>query len=103
MYSFEDLEAVHSALHHLIRREPPLAKVLPRQPGTKESRYMHLFSGDTLPESETDSTLESESPRATVGEADGQRIAQLESEILELRRELETLRGQFAAFQKQFQ
>ena len=103
MYSFEDLEAVHSALHHLIRREPPLAKVLPRQPGTKESRYMHLFSGDTLPESETDSTLESESPRATAEMADGQRIAQLESEILELRRELETLRGQFAAFQKQFQ
>src|ERR1700732_1945918 len=35
MYAFEDLEAVHSALHHLMRREPPLAKILPRQPGTK--------------------------------------------------------------------
>src|SRR5215470_8314515 len=49
MHAFEDLEAVHSALHHLMRREPPLAKVLPRQPGTKESRYMHLLSGDAAP------------------------------------------------------
>src|SRR5262252_11005800 len=49
MYSFEDLEAVHSALNHLMRRDPPLVKVLPRQPGTKESRFMHLLSGDKVP------------------------------------------------------
>ena len=49
MYAFEDLEAVHSALNLLMRREPPLVKVLPRQPGTKESRYMHLFAGDESP------------------------------------------------------
>ncbi len=103
MYSFEDLEAVNSALHHLMRRQPPLAKVLPRQPGTKESRYMHLFSGETVPESEANAEHASSSPRATAESADGQRIAQLELEIMELRRELETLREQFAAFQKQFQ
>src|SRR5271166_4551545 len=44
LYAFEDLDAVHAALNLLMRREPPLAKVLPRQPGTKESRYMHLLS-----------------------------------------------------------
>jgi hypothetical protein len=33
----------------------------------------------------------------------GERIAQLEMDVDELRRELETLRQQFAAFQKQFQ
>ena len=103
MYCFEDLEAVHSALHHLMRREPPMAKVLPRQPGTKESRYMHLFCGEVPPEGEMDSGLESVSPRAAAESVDGLRIAQLESEILELRRELETFREQFAAFQKQFQ
>ena len=103
MYSFEDLEAVHSALNHLMRREPPLAKVLPRQPGTKESRYMHLFSGDTAPVTHSDSESSLEAPRPAVSSADGERITQLESEIVELRRELETLRQQFAAFQKQFQ
>jgi len=103
MHAFEDLEAVHSALHHLMRREPPLAKILPRQPGTKESRYMHLLSGDAAP-GEQVQTQHAAEMREPVGNArDGERIAQLESEIVELRRELETLREQFAAFQKQFQ
>lgn len=104
LYSFEDLEAVQSALHHLMRREPPLAKVLPRQPGTKESRYMHLLSGDDIVRvGDADSELVMESPRAAGSSPDAQRIAQLELEIVELRRELETLREQFAAFQRQFQ
>src|SRR5712671_7560906 len=46
MHSFDDLSAVQSSLQHLMKREPPLVKVLPRQPGTKESRYAHLLSGD---------------------------------------------------------
>src|SRR5204863_1716593 len=44
MYAFEDLESVHNALNLLAKREPPLVRVLPRQPGTKESRYVHLLS-----------------------------------------------------------
>src|SRR5215475_13839240 len=44
MYAFEDLESLHNALNLLAKREPPLVKVLPRQPGTKESRYIHLLS-----------------------------------------------------------
>jgi uncharacterized protein YceH (UPF0502 family) len=106
MYAFEDLDAVHSALNLLMRREPPLVKVLPRQPGTKESRYMHLLSGDVVP---VESAAESgEEARAAGGQAqalpsaDGNRITDLENEVSSLRRELETLREQFAAFQKQF-
>ena len=47
MYRFEALEDVHGALDRLSQREPPLVAVLPRQPGTKESRYTHLFSGNS--------------------------------------------------------
>src|SRR2546430_1684284 len=46
MHQFDDLGAVQSSLQHLMKREPALVKVLPRQPGTKESRYAHLLSGD---------------------------------------------------------
>src|SRR5580693_4286025 len=46
MYRFETLEDVHGALDRLSQREPALVAVLPRQPGTKESRYMHLLSGN---------------------------------------------------------
>jgi uncharacterized protein len=103
MYAFEDLEAVHSALHLLMRREPPLAKILPRQPRTKESRYMHLLSGDIAPteHAATEHPVEAQSSAKT--SHDGDRVAQLEAEIMELRRELNTLREQFAMFQKQFQ
>src|ERR1700686_2377210 len=45
MHKFDDLGIVHSTLHKLMNREPPLVKVLPRQPGTKEVRYAHLMSG----------------------------------------------------------
>lgn len=104
MYAFEDLDAVHAALNLLMRREPALAKVLPRQPGTKESRYLHLLSGDTAPALQA---FEEENPAGPGGvspnSADRERIAQLETEISQLRRELETLREQFASFQKQFQ
>ncbi|HTZ30898.1 MAG TPA: YceH family protein, partial [Methylomirabilota bacterium] len=101
MYAFEDLDAVHSALNLLMRREPPLAKVLPRQPGTKESRFLHLLSGDVAPTATPSAEACADRETATSGQTD--RITQLEAEVAELRRELETLREQFAAFQKQFQ
>src|SRR6516165_62177 len=100
MYAFEDLEAVHSALNLLMRREPPLVKVLPRQPGTKEVRFMHLLSGNVEQEGATESV---EADRGALSTQDRDRIEQLEAEVSELQRELETLREQFAAFQRQFQ
>ena len=103
MYAFADLEAVHSALHLLMRREPPLVKILPRQPGTKESRYMHLVSGDAVPTEHVATGHIAEVQAPSNNSQDGDRVAQLEAEIVELRRELNTLREQFATFQKQFQ
>jgi len=101
MYAFEDLDATHSALNLLMRREPPLVKILPRQPGTKESRYMHLLCGDVVLE-ETASAQEDKGLEAAVIATASERIRDLEEEVIQLRRELETLREQFAAFQKQF-
>lgn len=103
MYAFEDLEAVQSALHLLMRREPPLVKILPRQPGTKESRYMHLLSGDAATEEHGAALHPAGAPSSATISHDGDRVAQLEAEIVELRRELNSLREQFATFQKQFQ
>jgi uncharacterized protein len=102
MYAFEDLDAVHAALNHLMRREPPLVKILPRQPGTKESRYMHLLAGDFVP-GLSNEVEDSAAPQASVGvSVDDVRLAQLEEGLQLLRRDLEALREQFVAFQKQF-
>lgn len=100
MYSFEDLDGVHSALQHLIKREPPLAKILPRQPGTKESRYAQLLSGDVQVAVERHSEVD---PHSSATTADDDRIPRLEEEIAGLRKEIAEIKQQFADFQKQFQ
>src|SRR5437764_11165530 len=45
MHRFEEISDVLAGLQKLTEREPPLVAVLPRQPGTKESRHAHLLSG----------------------------------------------------------
>jgi uncharacterized protein len=106
MYAFEDLEAVHSALNLLMRREPPLVRVLPRQAGTKESRYMHLLSGDVAASTIEPEHAAAHSPApvfALTDSASEERLSRLQSEVDSLTTQLRTLQEQFAAFQKQFQ
>jgi uncharacterized protein YceH (UPF0502 family) len=99
MHPFDDLGAVQSSLQHLMKREPSLVKVLPRQPGTKEVRYAHLFAGDVaLQETKPEPHAE---PAAAV--RDGERIAQLEEEVAVLQKDIAELRRQFADFRKQFE
>lgn len=98
MHRFEDLDEVQSALQKLMQREPPLAKVLPRQPGTKESRYAHLLSGDVdVPDA-------APSPTVThLGASTNDRVALLEDEVASLRKDIAGLKEQFAGFRKQFE
>ena len=102
MYSFDDLESVHNALNLLAKREPPLVKVLPRQPGTKESRYVHLLSPvvDAEPLSGAERT---HSVQPSSSELRGDRLAAVEAEIAQLRSEVAALQQQFAQFRKQFE
>src|SRR5262249_47594783 len=65
MHPFEYLDAVHSALQRLSKREPPLVTVLPRQPGTKEARYAHLLSESVPQYSEDTSRASEEGGKAT--------------------------------------
>jgi uncharacterized protein len=99
MHRFDDLSEAQSALQRLMNREPALVKVLARQPGTKESRYMHLLSGEPQPGS---SATVREVPAASEREKiDG--FARLSSEVAELRRDVADLKQQFGAFRKQFE
>jgi uncharacterized protein len=77
-------------------------KVLARQPGTKESRYVHLMSGDV--EDSAPDAVRASAAAATGGEPlDNGRILRLESEIAALRNEIAELTRQFAQFRKQFE
>ena len=97
MHRFETLDDVQAALQKLMQRDPPLVKVLPRQPGTKESRWVHLLAGDVV-------VPEVPAP-AGVGRdpGDAARIARLEEEVAALRRELGDVKDQLERFRKQFE
>ena len=98
MHRFEDLSEVQSVLQHLTQRELPLVKTMSRQPGTKESRYMHLLSGYV------EETLERQtaSPASPGNGSEAARISRLEAEVATLRTEIDGLKQELASFRKQF-
>jgi uncharacterized protein len=98
MYHFETLDDVISTLDRLAQRDPSLAGILPRQPGTKESRYAHLLSGE-LPD------LNAAEPHMPAAGQDptGDRLTTLEQEVSHLRQELSEVQQQLAAFRRQFE
>src|SRR6266404_3741337 len=99
MHRFEALDDVQSALQKLMQRDPALVKVLPRQPGTKEARWIHLMAGDVaVPES-----LRVAGAMADHSSAGGERVARLEEEVAALRRELGEIKDQLARFRQQFE
>jgi uncharacterized protein len=86
-----------------MERQPPLVAVLSRQPGTKESRYTHLFSGEYIPQTATAPIHPSSDSRQTDTDSDdGQRIASLEAEVAALKSEVEELKHLFSEFAGQF-
>ncbi len=101
MYRFEALDDVISTLDRLAQRQPPLARVLPRQPGTKESRYTHLFSGEpVITEGSSDEAV---TPSPTHASPLTDRVATLEAQVSRLRTELSEVQQQLATFRKQFE
>ena len=71
---------------------PPLAVVLPRQPGTKESRYAHLLSG------QIDAAADVPRIAATVVDSDVHRVERLEEQVASLREEVRQLKEMFEGF-----
>jgi uncharacterized protein len=82
-----------------MQREPPLVAVLPRQPGTKESRYAHLLSGEV----EGGEHAPPRTPQPSSSSTDEGRISRLEEAVASLQDEVSELRQQLAQFRKQFE
>jgi uncharacterized protein YceH (UPF0502 family) len=85
-----DLDDVHYALQRLAEHDPPLVTSLPRVPGQKEVRYAHLLSGEPDP-GDYPAAAPPAPPAVDAGLEE--RIATLEAEVAELRRELAALSG----------
>lgn len=108
MYSFDELSDVLNVLNKLAAREPALVRVLPRQPGTKEARYTHLFSGElepSAPAGQDSSPPEAGAPHQAAPHEDPElrrRVAELEAEVAILTRELGDLRQEVERLSKLF-
>jgi len=101
MYDFSGLEEVEETLRALAAREDePLVIRLPRQPGQKDARYVHLLSGEPDIEEMTESVP---AERAARRAGDAERLAALEQQVQSLTEQVSKLTEQFEAFKKQFE
>lgn len=97
LHPFEEITDVLAALQKLMERDPPLVAVLPRQPGTKESRYAHLLSPDPemlAPAAAASFPGHTDTVRP-VNAGHEERIAQLEAAMNDLKQELAGLKRKF--------
>ena len=101
MHPFPDLTAVEEVLRELTEREDPLIVRLPRQPGRKEARNAHLFSG--MPDMKVEEHEAAPEPARVRVMAENERIARLEQEVAGLREEVAVLRQAVEEFKSQFE
>ena len=87
----KDVNEVEAELASLMAREEPFVVKLPREPGRRESRYAHLFSG--YPQSSNLSTTENDENETEV--SDRERIDALEKQVYELQLSLDELRQKY--------
>ncbi|EDS6040999.1 DUF480 domain-containing protein [Salmonella enterica subsp. enterica serovar Portland] len=86
MHEFSDMAEVESTLERLASREDgPYVVRLAREPGKRESRYMHLFCGDV-----DELSLQTSAPESASGDLQS-RVEALESEVAELKQRLDSL------------
>jgi len=91
LHVFAEISDVLGGLQKLTEREPSLVALLPRQPGARESRYAHLLSGPIESIQTPSAAAPATPPEALTGEQ-GDRLAELESTVAELKREVAALR-----------
>ncbi|MBL7917828.1 MAG: DUF480 domain-containing protein, partial [Bacteroidia bacterium] len=84
LHEFTSLESVLETLVKLSEANPPFVKELPKQPGQKETRFIHLFgevSVDTNVSAEDRFTTTQQNPM-------DERVTNLENEVADLKSKL---------------
>ncbi|QGZ42293.1 DUF480 domain-containing protein [Pseudoduganella flava] len=101
LHEFKSVADVEQALQFLIDKYPPLVAKLALAPGTKEPRYGQLLGGEVqLQREEAGYGTAAVAPG---GASRGDRVAQLELEVQQLRADYAALAEQFEEFKRQFE
>jgi uncharacterized protein len=88
LHRFADIQEVEALLNELAERpDGALVAELPRQPGSRENRWMHLLSGAPAVQSSPAASLAAESPSLGISElaAVKANVVRLEAEVRELK------------------
>jgi uncharacterized protein YceH (UPF0502 family) len=88
LHGFADIPAVEALLNELAERpDGALVTQLPRRPGSRENRWMHLLSGAPAVQSSSAAGLAPESPPLGISELAAVKadIARLDAEVHELK------------------
>lgn len=107
MHAFVTTDEVEKTLKELAEEiDRPLWTKLPRSPGKKEERYVHLLSGEPIasPEAETATAmpLTAESTIPSPLSSRDARLQDLETQVATLQNELHDLKAAFDEFRQQF-
>jgi uncharacterized protein YceH (UPF0502 family) len=97
LHRFADIPAVETLLNELAGRpDGALVTELPRQPGSRENRWMHLLSGAPAVQPAPAADLAVESPSFGTSELAAVKasVARLEAEVRELRDQIAKLHAQ---------
>jgi uncharacterized protein YceH (UPF0502 family) len=97
---FDSLEQMESSLAELSKGDDPLVRILPPRAGQKEKRYVQLISGEPVVSAAAEREI---ADFASAQNPDQARIDALESQLAQLREDLQRLAGEFASFRKQFE
>lgn len=93
LFEFPEVDDCEYTLHRLMELEPALVILLPRQPGQKGERYMHLMAGEPDMEAMA-AAMPSMAVTATSANAElEQRVADLEALVADLVDRVEALGG----------
>lgn len=88
LHEFADMNEVEQALEALaLREDGPFVVRLAREPGKRESRYMHLFSG------EVDDVASPSAERSQENDELSERVDELEREMALIKQQLARLSG----------
>jgi len=87
LYEFESIEEVQEMLDKLSSGDNPYIKQLPRRPGQKEVRYVHLLGGST---DWTEENFSADAPSRSSSDLEA-RLAKVETELAELKEAFDKL------------
>jgi len=99
IYHFDEVSQVVEVLGDL--EDLGYVVKLPKQPGRKEHRFAHLFSGE--PKVEEDEACALEPPEVLEVRAENDRVSRLEADVCRLNEELAELRDEFRRFKSEFE